>query len=180
NHWSFGKQFYKMKLHYDLGLSQIYELVINSNPCYAFLLDTNSLIQNKLIVAHVLAHSDFFKNNYHFQKTRPDMVESMAATSERIKFYESKYGKETVESFLDAVLAIQEHIDPYEEKTYAKKELEISEKHRPYDDLLQLNKEPENEQHKNKFKVPPQPEKDILLFIEQHSPILTDWQCDIL
>src|SRR5699024_6707721 len=40
-HWSFGKQFHKMKLHYDLGLSQIYELVINSNPCYAFLLDTN-------------------------------------------------------------------------------------------------------------------------------------------
>ena len=61
SHWSFGKQFYKMKLHYDLGLSKIYELVINSNPCYAFLLDSNSLIQNKLIVAHVLAHCDFSK-----------------------------------------------------------------------------------------------------------------------
>ena len=47
-HWSFGKQFHKMKLQYDLGLSKIYELVINSNPCYAFLLDTNTLIQNKL------------------------------------------------------------------------------------------------------------------------------------
>ena len=43
SHWSFGKQFHKMKLHYDLGLSKIYELVINSNPCYAFLLDSNSL-----------------------------------------------------------------------------------------------------------------------------------------
>src|SRR5690625_4891005 len=114
NHWSFGKQYYKMKLHYDLGLSQIYELVINSNPCYAFLLDTNSLVQNKLIVAHVLAHSDFFKNNYFFKKTRRDMVESMAASAERISYYERKYGKEKVESFLDAVLAIQEHIDPYE------------------------------------------------------------------
>ena len=67
SHWSFGKQFYKMKLHYDLGLSKIYELVINSNPCYAFLLDSNSLIQNKLIVAHVLAHCDFFKNNVRFK-----------------------------------------------------------------------------------------------------------------
>lgn len=58
-HWSFGKTFHKMKSQYDFGLSKIYELVINSNPCYAFLLDGNSLIQNKLIVAHVLAHCDF-------------------------------------------------------------------------------------------------------------------------
>src|SRR5699024_81025 len=112
NHWSFGKQFYKMKLHYDLGLSQIYELVINSNPCYAFLLDTNSLIQNKMIVAHVLAHCDFFKNNARFANTRRDMVESMTATAERIADYEMIHGKEEVEEFLDAVLAVQEHIDP--------------------------------------------------------------------
>jgi stage V sporulation protein R len=112
SHWSFGKQFHKMKLHYDLGLSKIYELVINSNPCYAFLLDSNSLIQNKLIVAHVLAHCDFFKNNVRFQNTKRDMVESMAATAERIHQYEILYGKAEVESFLDAVLAIEEHIDP--------------------------------------------------------------------
>ena len=67
SHWSFGKQFFRMKLQYDLGLSKIYELVINSDPCYAFLLDTNSLIQNKLIVAHVLAHCDFFKIIFVFQ-----------------------------------------------------------------------------------------------------------------
>ena len=112
SHWSFGKQFHKMKLHYDLGLSKIYELVINSNPCYAFLLDSNSLIQNKLIVAHVLAHCDFFKNNVRFQNTKRDMVESMAATAERIRQYEIQYGKKEVETFLDAVLAIEEHIDP--------------------------------------------------------------------
>ena len=63
-----------------LGLSKIYELVINSNPCYAFLLDGNSLIQNKMIAAHVLAHSDFFKNNIRFSKTNREMVESMSAT----------------------------------------------------------------------------------------------------
>ena len=76
------------------------------------LLDTNSLIQNKLIVAHVLAHCDFFKNNIRFSNTKRDMVESMSATAERVKAYEHKYGKEEVETFLDAVLAIQEHIDP--------------------------------------------------------------------
>ncbi len=112
SHWSFGKQFHKMKLHYDLGLSKIYELVINSDPCYAFLLDSNSLIQNKLIVAHVLAHCDFFKNNVRFQNTKRDMVESMAATADRVRKYEIQHGKQEVENFLDAVLAIDEHIDP--------------------------------------------------------------------
>lgn len=60
SHWSFEKSFHKMRTQYDFGLSKIYELVINSNPCFAFLLEGNSLIQNKLIVAHVLAHCDFF------------------------------------------------------------------------------------------------------------------------
>src|SRR5699024_8673965 len=86
--WCFGRQFHIMELDYDVGLSQIYELVINSNPCYAFLLDTNSLVQNKLIIAHVLAHCDFFKNNVRFSNTRRDMVESMTATAERIAHYE--------------------------------------------------------------------------------------------
>jgi stage V sporulation protein R len=82
SHWSFGKAFHRMKLQYDLGLSKIYELVINSNPCYAFLLKGNSLTQNKLIVAHVLAHCDFFKNNVRFSNTSRDMVEKMAASAE--------------------------------------------------------------------------------------------------
>jgi stage V sporulation protein R len=112
SHWSFGKQFHKMKLQYDLGLSKIYELVINSDPCYAFLLDSNSLVQNKLIVAHVLAHCDFFKNNVRFNNTKRDMVESMSATAERIREYEILHGKKEVETFLDALLAIEEHIDP--------------------------------------------------------------------
>src|SRR5690625_1991890 len=141
SHWSFGKQFHKMKLQYDLGLSQIYELVINSNPCYAFLLDTNSLIQNKLIIAHVLAHSDFFKNNIRFLNTRRDMVESMTATAERIAHYEMKYGKDKVESFLDAVLSIQEHIDPslfkneLNDEDYSDEEKVVQ---TPYDDLWTL------------------------------------------
>ncbi|MEW9667395.1 SpoVR family protein [Ammoniphilus sp. 3BR4] len=116
NHWSFGKSFHKMKLQYDLGMSKIYELVINSNPCYAFLLDSNTLIQNKLIVAHVLAHCDFFKNNAHFAHTNRNMVDSMAASADRIRQYEKKYGRSKVEAFLDAAMAISEHIDPYSDR----------------------------------------------------------------
>ncbi|WP_391557689.1 SpoVR family protein [Robertmurraya sp.] len=188
SHWSFGKQFHKMKLHYDLGLSKIYELVINSDPCYAFLLDSNSLIQNKLIVAHVLAHCDFFKNNVRFQNTKRDMVESMAATAERIRKYEIQYGKHEVETFLDAVLAIEEHIDPslmrpklawsMEDVEYEEEVVAIS----PYDDLWNLDekdrRKPEPVRRKKKF--PPQPEKDLLLFIESYSRELSDWQRDIL
>jgi stage V sporulation protein R len=189
SHWSFGKQFHKMKLHYDLGLSKIYELVINSNPCYAFLLDTNSLIQNKLIVAHVLAHCDFFKNNCRFQNTNRDMVESMAATAERIKQYEHDYGKREVEDFLNAVLAIQEHIDPSlvrSKLAWSMEDMEEEEdapkKVSQYDDLWNLDSrnKPKAVPKKRKKKFPPQPEKDILLFIEQYSSELEEWQRDIL
>ncbi|MBE3563517.1 MAG: SpoVR family protein [Hydrogenibacillus schlegelii] len=113
SHWQFGKAFYRMKLHYDLGLSKIYELVINSDPCEAFLYEGNSLLQNTVIVAHVLAHSDFFKNNVYYSRTNRRMVDSMAASAERIRRYEIAYGERRVEAFLDAALSIQEHIDPY-------------------------------------------------------------------
>ena len=188
SHWSFGKQFHKMKLQYDLGLSQIYELVINSNPCYAFLLESNSLIQNKLIVAHVLAHCDFFKNNARFANTRGDMVESMTATAERIANYEMIYGKEEVEHFLDAVLAIQEHIDPSLVRwRYGNEEVEPEDtkpimRKTAYDDLWELDhKKIESTTHETKRKkVPAKPEKDLLLFILEHSRELEEWQRDIL
>lgn len=188
SHWSFGKQFHKMKLQYDLGLSQIYELVINSNPCYAFLLDTNTLTQNKLIIAHVLAHCDFFKNNIRFSNTRRDMVESMTATAERIAGYEREYGKDEVEQFLDAVLAIQEHIDPsiLRPKLSWSEEDELEEEKppakSPYDDLWSIEeKEKVYKPIRRRLRqFPPQPEKDLLLFLEEHSRELEDWQRDIL
>jgi len=177
-----------MKLSYDLNLSKIYELVINSNPCYAFLLDGNSLIQNKLIVAHVLAHCDFFKNNARFANTNRDMVESMAASSERIRQYEIAYGKDEVERFIDACLAIQEHIDPslIRPKLRWKKDSDDkparSERTTPYDDLWRLDQPAggKEEPAKAQRRFPPEPEKDLLLFIMEHSPQLEEWQRDIL
>lgn len=185
SHWSFGKQFFKMKLQYDFGLSKIYELVINSNPCYAFLLDSNTLIQNKLIVAHVLAHCDFFKNNVRFQNTKRDMVESMAATADRIRQYEIKYGRVEVEKFLDAVLAIDEHIDPSLMRPKLAWSMDDTEEEEeqstptPYDDLWDIGKI-KGEKPKSKKKFPPRPEKDLLLFIESYSRELEDWQRDIM
>lgn len=143
-----------MKMEYDYGLSKIYELVINANPCYAFLLEGNSLIQNKLIIAHVLAHSDFFKNNARFARTNRQMVETMSTYAERIHHYEYEYGISEVESFIDAVLSIQEHIDP----------------------TLMRDKRPDNGRHNEKTT----PEKDLIAFIATHSTVLTDWQRDVM
>lgn len=197
NHWSFGKNFRKMKMQYDLGLSKIYELVINSNPCYAFLLEGNSLIQNKLIVAHVLAHCDFFKNNARFSASNRNMVESMSATAERISSYELEYGKETVEAFIDAALAIQEHVDPQlikprhlDKQRYL--ELKVKEQKKPlqeaastgrYDDLWNLDAPAQSQHTTDDIQVhhfPPEPEKDVVWFIQQFSEVLDDWQRDIL
>ncbi len=190
NHWSFGKAFHRVKTQYDFGLSKIYELVINSDPCYAFLLDGNSLIQNKLIVAHVLAHSDFFKNNARFSKTNRNMVESMSATADRFHQYELQYGIDAVESFIDAVLSIQEHIDPGIVRAYPedRKRYDAIRAKPPeprlgrYDDLWLLDRPPagEAEAQKPEQSFPPQPEKDILWFIAEYSPKLEHWQRDIM
>jgi stage V sporulation protein R len=195
SHWSFGKSFNRMRMQYEHGLSKIYELVINSDPCYAFLLDGNSLIQNKLIVAHVLAHSDFFKNNFRFSGTNRGMVESMSSSAQRIRQYEMEFGIEEVERFIDAALSVQEHIDPSIIQPYgldlSRAEIRRSqnnEEHekkgrqpREYDDLWDLDAtQTANHQKSDKTKKKPSQAKDLLWFISSHSRILTPWQQDVL
>src|SRR5262245_16907692 len=111
SHWTFGKAYHRMKTMYDFGLSKIYEVVINSNPSYAFLLENNSLLQNKLVIAHVLGHVAFFKRNFYVLKTNRRMVDDAATHALRINEYEFKYCRKVVEQYLDAVLSIEEHID---------------------------------------------------------------------
>ncbi|MGB9660960.1 MAG: SpoVR family protein [Moorellaceae bacterium] len=185
NHWSFGKQFYRLKRQYDYNLSRIYELVINSDPCYAFLLDGNSLIQNKLVVAHVFGHSDFFKNNYYFSYTSRKMVETMAVHAARIREYEFKYGRREVEIFLDAAMSVQEHIEPpgpcrTAGENEAKKKAEEAPQ-TPYDDLWALDRQDTGYKNREKQRrIPARPQKDVLGFIIQQSQELDDWQRDIL
>ncbi len=113
SHWSFGKAYYLLRSQANLGLAKIYELVINSDPCYAFLLESNSLLENTLVAAHVVAHADFFKHNWRFQGTNRQMVHTMSAFAERVRLYEARLGREPVERFLDAGLAVAEQIDPF-------------------------------------------------------------------
>lgn len=191
SHWTFGKAYHRMKTMYDFGLSKIYEVVINSNPSYAFLLETNSLLQNKLVIAHVLGHVDFFKHNAYFAPTNRRMVDDAALHARRINEYEFKYGRKTVEDFLDAVLSIEEHIDPdfYIKKNRRQRDKE-EEKERqkanqpvgPYDDLrTREEREADERQAKaDALNESQQPEKDLIWYIMQHSPSLQPWQRDVM
>ncbi len=192
SHWSFGKAYHKMKMMYDLGLSRIYEVVINTNPAYAFLLEGNSLTQNKMIIAHVLAHADFFKNNVYFSHTNRRMVDEVSTHADRIREYEFTYGRRTVEQFLDAVLSIQEHIDfdffiRQKDPRGAEEKPQNRATKRPptggkYDDLLRLGEPPESEHEQESAprREPPEPEKDLVFYIMKNSPILQSWQRDIM
>ena len=77
-HWRFGMEYEQLAKSYEYGLSKIYEMVINNNPAYAYLLEGNSLVDQKLVMAHVYGHVDFFKNNFYFANTNRKMIDEMA------------------------------------------------------------------------------------------------------
>ncbi|HSD46801.1 MAG TPA: SpoVR family protein, partial [Pyrinomonadaceae bacterium] len=142
-------------------------------------------------IAHVLGHVDFFKNNTYFSKTNRRMVESVSTHAQRMMEYEFRYGRKTVERFLDAVLAIEEHIDPY---FFIKRETPMMEEKRReanrrkegrYDDLWLLDERHEprvEDEDKDKEKTPREqvPEKDLLYYIMKNSPSLAPWQRDAI
>src|SRR5262245_2887741 len=77
-HWRFGMEYEKLSKSYTYGLSKIYEMVINNNPSYAYLLEGNNIVDQKTVISHVYAHVDFFTNNYYFQHTNRKMIDEMA------------------------------------------------------------------------------------------------------
>jgi stage V sporulation protein R len=186
SHWTFGKAYNRMKTMYDFGLSKIYEVVINTNPSYGFLLETNSPVQNKMVMAHVLGHVDFFKNNIYFSRTNRRMVESVSTHSGRMTEYEFKYGRKLVEKFLDAVLAIEEHIDPnfFIKREVAQEEADRRTQPKPegrYDDLWKMGEQKEPEPALDeKPRGDHLPEKDLVYYIMRNSPHLQPWQRDVM
>src|SRR5688500_16748799 len=68
-HWRFGMEYEQLSKSYEYGLSKIYEMVVNTDPATAYLLEGNSLVEQKLVMAHVYAHVDFFRNNFAFRTT---------------------------------------------------------------------------------------------------------------
>ncbi len=112
-HWRFGAEYDELMKSYTYGLSKIYEMVINTDPCYAYLLSANSLTDQKLVIAHVYGHCDFFKNNAWFSKTNRKMLDQMANHAAHVNRHVDRFGYEKVERFIDACLSLDNLIDPH-------------------------------------------------------------------
>ncbi|MFT5199210.1 MAG: stage V sporulation protein R [Planctomycetota bacterium] len=111
--WRFGMNFERLQKGYAHGFSKIYELVINGDPTLAYLVKSNSLMEQKLVMAHVFGHADFFRNNVWFATTERHMASRMADHAQRLAMHAEKHGKDALERFMDRVLALDTLLDPY-------------------------------------------------------------------
>lgn len=183
HHWSYGRAYRRLEVHGRMGLSKIYEIVLNNDPAYTFLLDTNTEVENLLIVAHVAAHSDFFKHNACFSETQRNMVVEAAEHAVRVERYKEKYGQDRVERLMDAAFALERHIDPRKgvhREPYPQPEVIESElPPKPYSDLFPGEEGYSVRRVVKGAGLPPHPESDLLWFLSQHAP-LEPWERDVL
>ncbi len=203
-HWSFGMQYEELKKSYEYGLSKIYEMVINNDPCYAYLMRCNHTVDQKLVMAHVYGHCDFFKNNAYFAHTSRKMMDEIANHAARIRRYVERFGEDEVEAFMDKCLSIDDLIDIHsvaikrrdDASKYDFTALDEPERTETEDTPRfkakgymadYINPRPENkpsdaEETKAASRIlhfPERPEKDVLLFLIEHAP-MKNWQRDIL
>ena len=181
-HWSYGKVYQSQRLYGTMGLSKIYEIVLNSDPSLAFLLDTNPEIANLLVAAHVFGHVDFFKHNELFAPTNRNMINDAVAHALRIDGYIERYGLETVEHLMDIGFALDRHIDPHAGVTrppYPPRQIVEKERRaQPYDDLFNPSA-PSITYEVVGERIPPHPEHDLLWFLITYAK-LEPWQQDVL
>ena len=111
--WRFGMEYERLARGHDWGLSKIYELVINHDPTVAYLVRSNSLLEQKLVMAHVFGHADFFRNNAWFAPTDRGMLERFDEHARRVQGHAAERGQGVVERFMDAALALEPLVDPY-------------------------------------------------------------------
>jgi stage V sporulation protein R len=193
-HWRFGMEYDQLSKSHTYGLSKIYEMVINNDPSYAYLLEGNNLVDQKTVISHVYAHVDFFKNNYYFSKTNRNMVDEMANHGARMRRYVDKHGIEKVEDFVDTCLSLENLIDyhaPFIERRGAEDDSEDDGEVPKFEaksymedyinpgEFLEKQKKKLEEQRERKKKVPSEPQRDILRFLIDQAP-LEDWEADIL
>ncbi len=199
-HWRFGMEYDQlMKGHIWLG-STIYEMVINTNPSYAYLLEGNEMVTQKMVMAHVAAHVDFFKNNMWFAHTNRKMLDEMANHAARVQRMIDRYGYEPVEEFIDICLSLENLIDyhaPYIKRPEAQTHQSVMAEDEPPvveglpversymrdyinppEFIEQQRKRLEQERARQK-KFPEHPQKDVLLFLMNYAP-LERWQHSIL
>jgi stage V sporulation protein R len=198
-HWRFGMEYEQLSKGYEYGLSKIYELVLNNDPSYAYLLESNAEVDQKMVMAHVYGHSDFFKNNFCFAKTNRKMMDVMANHATRVRRWIDKAGLDKVEDFIDRSLSLENLIDyhsPFirrrpepkpeqggdddrvEVRGFAVNREYMNEFVNPREFLDEQRKKLE-EQKAQKKRFPERPERDVLLFLLENAP-LERWEFDIL
>lgn len=194
-HWKFGMEYEQLSKSYEYGLSKIYEMVINTDPCYAYLMEGNALMDQKLVMAHVYGHCDFFKNNIWFSKTNRKMMDEMANHATRIRRYMDRYGVDVVENFIDKCLSLENLIDRHsvytatsivpkappspEKPVTLKYEREYMRDYINPPAYIEEQKKKIAAEAQKKQKFPAEPERDVLKFLLQYAA-LEDWQQDVL
>ncbi|MGP1273338.1 MAG: SpoVR family protein [Phycisphaerales bacterium] len=194
-HWKWGAEYDRMSKRDAYGLGRIYEMVINNDPCYAYLQESNSITDQKLVMAHVFGHADFFKHNFWFGRTNRKMIDEMANHATRVRRHIENQGHERVERFIDRCLSIEHLIDPH--SVFVKREGGAAEapgafepSRLPAKDYMDPFINPrsaldaeraahEAQREASRAKSPAEPTRDVLLFLLRHAP-LEDWQNDIL
>lgn len=195
-HWRFGMEMEQLSKSYEYGLHKIYEMVINNDPTYAYLLEGNTFLDQKLVMAHVYGHADFFRTNVFFAHTNRKMVDQMANHATRVRRLRDRLGIEKVEQFIDCCLSIEDLIDPQAafRDPYRLEEAEDEPAAlvvrplpaKPYmqtfinppEHLARERARLEAEQALRR-KFPPEPRRDVLGFLLAHAP-LESWERDIL
>lgn len=201
-HWRFGMEYQQLSKGYRYGLQKIYEMVINNDPCYAYLLRCNQLVDQKLVMAHVYGHNDFFKNNIWFGQTNRKMMDETANHGSRIRSHMDRFGEDEVEGFIDSCLSLEnlidvysphikrrDPVDRYDFDQEAEDEARPSRfQSKPYmddfinpKDVLERERLAREEERRNArpSSFPDRPERDVLLFLLEHAP-LKPWQHDVL
>ncbi len=114
-HWSFGVRYIHQLIRQGMGHSRIFEVMFPGDPCHAYLVRDNSVAENTLVVAHVIGHADFAKNNQLFarfmQMAGGHILEQAAERAHAIALALTEHGQERVEAILDAALALEPHVD---------------------------------------------------------------------
>jgi stage V sporulation protein R len=199
-HWKFGMEYEQLSKSHEYGLSKIYELVINTDPCYAYLIDSNSLLQHKLVMAHVYGHSDFFKNNLYFSNTDRRMLDQMANHAARVRRYMDRFGVERVEGFMDACLSLENLIDQralFEQAQSTRPPAKDGDEEDPKSvrliptergymrgyvnpaEFVERERKKLEEEALRKKRFPERPVRDVLLFLMENAP-LESWQADCI
>lgn len=192
-HWSFGKQFVATEREYKRGhMGLAYEIVINSNPCIAYLMEENTMTMQALVIAHAAyGHNSFFKGNYLFQlwTDASAIIDYLVYAREYIAKCEEKYGFDRVEELLDSCHALMHYgVNRYkrphrlslaeerakQEEREAYLQSQINELWR----TIPTKKEAEKE--KSEYRFPAEPEENILYFIEKNSPLLESWEREVI